>query len=88
MEAVDAATGRRLWSVGTSTEVTSGPIVTGHALLIGSRDGTLLGLDLSTGEERWRWRLPTPTAINGVASAEDVAYLTSGFALAAVALPE
>lgn len=52
--ALDAATGREVWSVDTRAPLSAGPGFGNGVLAFGTSDGELLLLDAETGEERWR----------------------------------
>jgi outer membrane protein assembly factor BamB len=55
--AIDLATGVVRWRVATPVPVRGGPAISGTTVAIGELDGTLLGLDIRTGAERWRYEL-------------------------------
>lgn len=52
--AMDASTGRRVWSVKTKRPLSAGPDVGNGLVVVGSSDGDIIALDANTGEERWR----------------------------------
>lgn len=52
--ALDAETGRRVWSQETDLPLAAGPGFGGGLLVFGTNDGDLLALEAATGEERWR----------------------------------
>jgi len=49
VHALDAATGREVWSFATRARVDSSPAIAGGRAFVGSGDGRLLALDLKTG---------------------------------------
>jgi outer membrane protein assembly factor BamB/predicted phosphodiesterase len=55
--AFDLATGATKWRVATASPVRGSPAVAGTTVAVGSLDGTVLGLDMTTGEQRWRYEL-------------------------------
>jgi outer membrane protein assembly factor BamB/predicted phosphodiesterase len=55
--AFDLATGATRWRVATSVPVRGAPAVANGVVAIGQLDGTVLGLDINTGEQRWRYEL-------------------------------
>ena len=60
VHAIDAGTGRRLWTFATRARVDSSPVVAGGRVFVGSTDGRLYMLDAASGEDlgvrdrRWR----------------------------------
>lgn len=54
--ALDAATGQIRWQRRLAAYMFSSPLVAGSVLLTGVLDGTLLALDLATGDPLWRFR--------------------------------
>lgn len=54
VRALDAETGRDVWSVDTRLPLTAGPAYGAGLLAFGTLNGELLLLDAATGEERWR----------------------------------
>lgn len=52
--ALDAESGRAVWSVRTDLPLSAGPGYGNGVLALGTSDGRLLLLDAETGEERWR----------------------------------
>jgi alcohol dehydrogenase (cytochrome c) len=59
--AVDAGTGRVLWSRKVAGDPLGGVTVVGDLLLVPLADGTLLGLDRATGKVVWHDKLPGGT---------------------------
>lgn len=51
--ALDAATGRRVWSVRTRLQLSAGPAYGEGVIAFGTTDGELILLDAQTGEQRW-----------------------------------
>jgi outer membrane protein assembly factor BamB len=58
LAALDAVSGRTLWSVPDSPEASSPPVASGGFVLLGEADGTLRCRDLSTGAAVWAYRTP------------------------------
>jgi outer membrane protein assembly factor BamB len=54
VQALDAQTGRAVWSVNTRLPLSAGPAYGAGLLAFGTTSGQLLLLDAETGEERWR----------------------------------
>jgi outer membrane protein assembly factor BamB len=52
--ALDAETGRKLWTVKTDFAFTAGPGYADGALAFGSANGELVMFDAATGQQRWR----------------------------------
>jgi outer membrane protein assembly factor BamB len=55
--ALNADTGRKLWSVKTNLPLSAGPGVGEGLVVVGSTDGNVIALDAQTGNERWRHRM-------------------------------
>lgn len=53
--ALDLVSGTLRWRTATSSPVESSVAVDGDVLLVAPARGPLLGLDVATGQERWRW---------------------------------
>jgi len=51
--ALEATTGRPVWSVDTERLLSAGPAFGGGLLVLGTSDGQLLALEAETGAERW-----------------------------------
>lgn len=71
VRALDAATGRSLWSVDTDLEISGGPGAGEGLVLFGTSNGEVVALDRETGTEKWRVRvssevLSVPKAGQGV----------------------
>lgn len=69
--ALDAATGRSLWTRDTDRELTAGPGYGDGLVLVGTGDGEVVALDADSGAERWVSRvssevLAVPAAAHGV----------------------
>ncbi|MEU3727917.1 serine/threonine-protein kinase [Streptomyces sp. NPDC033538] len=64
LHAVDEATGRERWAFAYSADFANvpPPVVSGGAVFVGGRDGTLYAVDATTGQERWA----VPTAQKSV----------------------
>lgn len=54
VQALNAETGRAVWSVRTDVPLSAGPGYGAGLLAFGTADGQLMLLDAATGEERWR----------------------------------
>lgn len=52
--ALDAGTGKRLWSTATDAALASGPGVGEGLVVLGSSDGEVIALDADSGAVRWR----------------------------------
>ncbi len=64
--ALDAATGRVLWTFQTDAPIRVAPAIAGDVVLAGSDDGFFYCLELHSGEERWRLRAaPEPDFLLG-----------------------
>ncbi len=73
--AVDLATGHRRWRVATQRPVRGGLAVADGTVVVPQVDGTVLGLDATSGAERWRHELssnlpPEMGALFGAPAAE------------------
>lgn len=70
--ALDAATGKELWTVETGLRLSGGPGVGEGTLVIGSLDGDVIALNPDDGAERWRTKvssevISTPAIGRGLA---------------------
>ena len=54
VQALNAATGRSVWSVRLDVALSAGPGYAAGTLAFGTADGQIITLDAQTGEERWR----------------------------------
>ena len=84
INALDAATGKTIWSRDTELELSGGPGIGEDLVLIGTSNAELLALDTESGEERWRTRvssevLSVPKADLGVAVVHTVDGKLFGF---------
>ncbi|MCW8921784.1 MAG: outer membrane protein assembly factor BamB [Sedimenticola sp.] len=71
VRALDASTGRAVWSVDTDLEISGGPGAGDGLVLIGTSNGEVVALDAAGGTEKWRARvssevLSVPRAARGV----------------------
>jgi len=57
VEALDAASGNRIWETETELPLSGGPGAGDGLVLVGSRDGDLVALDAMSGQEKWRRHL-------------------------------
>jgi len=83
-KALDATTGKTVWSRDTELELSGGPGIGEDLVLIGTSNAELLALDTESGEERWRTRvssevLSVPKADLGVAVVHTVDGKLFGF---------
>lgn len=60
LTAYATADGRQLWSQATSAPLLATPVVVGDTIVVGMQnaDALLIGFDLATGQELWRYSLP------------------------------
>jgi outer membrane protein assembly factor BamB len=63
LTAYDTADGAQLWTEPTSTPLYATPVVVEDTMVVATQDtnALLIGLDLATGQERWRYALPQPS---------------------------
>ena len=57
VHAIDAGTGRRLWTFATRARVDSSPVVAGGRVFVGSTDGRLYMLDAASGKKIWEFEI-------------------------------
>jgi outer membrane protein assembly factor BamB len=71
--AADAATGQERWHIAAldSTD----PVVEHNIAVIGTCDGFLLGLDATSGAERWRFQVTTKGGAHAPTLADGIAYV-------------
>jgi len=55
VHAIDAASGKRLWTFATRARVDSSPLVSGGRVYVGSGDGRLYVLDSASGKKIWEF---------------------------------
>jgi outer membrane protein assembly factor BamB len=70
--ALDAETGKELWSYATRGDVASSPTVAGQTLYVGSYDGNLYALNTLDGSLLWKYTtddmvVSSPAVVNGLA---------------------
>jgi outer membrane protein assembly factor BamB len=60
LTAYNAADGEQLWTEPTTTPLYATPVVVDDTMVLATQDtnALLIGLDLATGQERWRYALP------------------------------
>ncbi len=75
LRALNAATGEERWEAAVPGGTSA--VVDDALLVIGTGDGDLLGLDPTTGAERWRFQLSTTGAAHNPALADGIAYAGS-----------
>jgi outer membrane protein assembly factor BamB len=56
--ALDVQKGKVMWERGVG-DVSSSPVICGEKILVGSTEGTLWALDKMSGEEIWKFEIPT-----------------------------
>jgi outer membrane protein assembly factor BamB len=95
---IDERTGARRWTVTTSEAkpwpwgheewdyLTSSPVIIGHLAIVGSADGNVYAIDLTTGRVRWRAVagsriVSSPAASNGLVVVGGADGVVSAFAL-------
>jgi outer membrane protein assembly factor BamB len=60
VHALEAATGKALWTFATQARVESSPAISGSIAYVGSNDGRLYALDLASGAKRWEFEAGAP----------------------------
>ena len=69
VHALNAATGKAVWTFMTNARIESSPAIVGSRVFVGSNDGRLYELDLATGSKKWEFdtgaAVPTSPAIAG-----------------------
>ena len=86
MAALDAATGEKRWVTETGFEITSSPTVAGSTVMVGTKNGKVLGLDTATGKVIWEFQTQgritaSPVVAGGtldVASRDGTLYALTG----------
>lgn len=60
LTAYDASNGQQIWSQPTSVPLYAAPVIVGDAVVVGlqNADSLLIGFDLVSGQELWRFALP------------------------------
>ena len=63
LTAYSTSDGQQLWTVPTSTPLYATPVLVDDTLVVATQDtnALLIGLDLTNGQERWRYALPQPS---------------------------
>ena len=73
MHALDAKTGKELWSFMTKARIDSSPVVTQDGRLwFGSNDGNFYVLDANTGKEVWKFTAGAPISASPAMDGERV----------------
>jgi outer membrane protein assembly factor BamB len=72
--AINAETGRRVWTRKTKLPLSAGPGTDGKLVVAGSNDGDVIAVEAETGAERWRVRV-TSEVLSAPAVAEDRVFL-------------
>jgi eukaryotic-like serine/threonine-protein kinase len=57
VHAIEAGTGRRIWTFTTRARVDSSPVVAGGRVYVGSTDGRLYALDAASGKKSWEFEI-------------------------------
>ena len=57
VHAIEAGTGRRIWTFATRARVDSSPVVAGGRVYVGSTDGRLYALDAASGKKSWEFEI-------------------------------
>jgi len=57
VHAIDAATGKRIWTFATRARVDSSPVVAAGRVYVGSTDGRLYTLDATSGKKIWEFEI-------------------------------
>ena len=60
VHALDAATGRELWTYSARSAVDASPVVAGKRVLAAAKNGAIFALDLETGKQAWRFEAGAP----------------------------
>lgn len=77
VEAIDAQTGKSLWSHDTDSKITGGPGAANNLVMVGTGEAELISLSAETGEELWRTRvsseiLATPVMSDNIVVARTI----------------
>jgi eukaryotic-like serine/threonine-protein kinase len=79
VHALDAKTGKAVWTFTTRARVDSSPAIAGGRVFVGSNDGRLYGLDLATGQKVFEYEAGSPvTASPAVARGRIVVATADG----------
>lgn len=60
VHALEAKTGKSLWTFTTRARVDSSPAIAGGRVFVGSNDGRVYGLDLASGKKVWEYEAASP----------------------------
>jgi len=87
VRALDAASGRSIWSITTDLQISGGPGVGEDVVLVGTSNAELVAFDISNGAEKWRARLSSevlsvPKAAAGIAVVHTIDGKLFGFDVA------
>jgi outer membrane protein assembly factor BamB len=55
VHAIDAKSGKAVWTFATRARVDSSPVAAGGRIYVGSSDGRLYVLDAATGQKHWEF---------------------------------
>lgn len=69
--AIDAESGKKLWSIKTKQPFSGGPTVGDELLIMGTIDGAVIAFDVDNGNERWSARVSSEV-LSGAGIADDV----------------
>jgi outer membrane protein assembly factor BamB len=70
LHALDAQTGKALWTFATKTKIDSSPVIAGERVFFGAASGEIYALDLSSGKVGWQFEtgsaiVASPSVTNG-----------------------
>ena len=68
VEAIDAQTGKALWSHDTDTKITGGPGAANNMVMVGTGEAEIISLSSETGQEMWRTRVSSEILASPVMS--------------------
>jgi outer membrane protein assembly factor BamB len=60
LHAIDAGTGKAIWTFATRARIDSSPAVSGDRVYVGSSDGRLYVLDVEDGTRQWEFEAGAP----------------------------
>lgn len=76
LQAIDVVGGTLIWKAITAGPIRSSPIRVGRDIVVGSGDGGVYSVDLSTGEPSWSWN--APAAVFGISASKDRVFVSAG----------
>ncbi len=68
VHAINALTGKAVWTFLTRARVESSPLLDGNRVFVGSNDGVLYELDLATGRKTWEFTAGAPLSASPAAA--------------------